>query len=66
MKNAEKQLRQIAQDALSKCDPTVTPTICHMIVESGMVKVEEMIINYAIKNNVGIPSAIALLESELS
>ena len=66
MKNAHKQLHEIAQKALKQCNPDSTPTICHMIAESGMVKVEDMIINYAIKNNVGIPSAIGLLESELS
>ncbi len=65
MKSLEKQLKVIARETLKKCDPGSTPTICRMIAESGMVKVEELVINYAVKNNVGIPSAIGLLESEL-
>lgn len=63
--NAKQTLKTIAKESLEKCDPAVTPTICHMIVESGIDKISDMVIRYAIKNNVGIPSAISLLEAEL-
>ncbi|HSZ72483.1 MAG TPA: hypothetical protein VK750_07380 [Cytophagaceae bacterium] len=51
---------------LGKCTSTSYPNFYNLIkTKGGYLKAEEMVIQYAIKNNLPISSAIAQLESEL-
>jgi hypothetical protein len=66
MKSIEQQLRIIISEELRKCSPSAYPNFCRMIeTREGYRKAEDMIINYALKNQMNIGSAIAQLEMEL-
>ena len=50
---------------LSKCNPSAYPNFSKLLkTKDGYLKAEEMVIEYAVKNNLPISSAISQLESE--
>lgn len=62
----ERELRIAIKTELQNCSPSVTPKFCDLInTKDGYLKAEDMIINYAIRNQVSISAAIAHLEVEL-
>ena len=65
-KDLTQQLRLIIRDELSKCNEVVTPNICKRITtREGYKEVEDLVINYAIHNNMSVQSAISQLDMEL-
>ena len=66
MSEVENALRTEVKKQLSTCSHEVTPVLCKMIQSTeGYRKAEEMIIRYALQNQVSIGAAIAQLEVEL-
>ena len=66
MNSNQNRLRMKIRSVLSECTPLASPKFCAMIkTKEGYRKAEEMIISYAIKNNVSISASIGHLESEL-
>jgi len=62
-----KELRLMIREELAKCNANVTPNLCKRIgTKEGYQKVEDMVINYAIHNNMSIQSAISQIDTELS
>ncbi len=66
MNNVEHELRIEVRQQMSTCSKEVTPVLCQMIQsKEGYLKAEEMVIRYALQNQVSIGAAIAQLEVEL-
>ncbi|MFY9308582.1 MAG: hypothetical protein ACSLE0_07625 [Chitinophagaceae bacterium] len=70
MANDNKQideLRTLINDELKECSRILWPKVCEMqSTDKGKIKLEEMIIRYIAEDGMGIGSAIALIEQELS
>lgn len=59
------ELRMLVRDALKECNPSATPNMYELIqTVDGYKKAEDMVINYAIKNQVSVSAAVSLLEAE--
>lgn len=70
MANDNKQideLRSLINDELKECSRILWPKVCEIqSTDKGKAKLEEMIIRYIAEDGMGIGSAIALIEQELS
>jgi len=61
------ELRLLVRDALRECSAEATPNFFEMVkTASGYQKAEDMVINFAVKNQLSVTAAIAQLESTLS
>lgn len=65
--NQIQELRNLISDELKECSRILWPKVCEMqSTEKGRIKLEDMIIHYVAEDGMGIGSAIALIEQELS
>lgn len=63
--NQNSQLRILVREALKELTQKGTPNLFTMIqTVDGYRKVEDMVINYALKNQISIFAAIPLLDNE--
>ena len=61
------EIKQLIQEELEGCNHSLWPKVCEMqSTEKGLTKLEEMIIRYVGEDGMGIGSAIAIIEQELS
>jgi hypothetical protein len=61
------QLRLLIRNQLQNCNLSTMSNFCEMIkTQSGYKKAEGMVINYVITTGVGIGTAVAQLESEMT
>lgn len=70
MENTEQQieaLKELIREELKDCNPVLWPKVCEMqSTARGLEKMEDMIIRYVANEGMGIGSAIAIIEQELS
>ena len=61
------ELRLLVREALNNCSAESTPSFSEMIkTADGYKKAEDMVINFAVRNQITVTAAIAQLESTLS
>ncbi len=65
--NQIEELKQLIYGELKECNRFLWPKVCEMqSTDKGRAKLEDMIIRYVAEEGMGLGSAIALIEQELS
>ena len=65
--NQIQELKELIHEELKDCNHILWPKVCEMqSTPKGLAKLEEMIIRYVAQEGMGLGSAIALIEQELS
>ncbi len=65
--NQIEELKQLIHGELKECSRFLWPKVCEMQgTDKGKAKLEDMIIRYVAEEGMGLGSAIALIEQELS